>query len=57
LDGCASHLPDGSHSAAILLIVGAFSAFAVLGVWMLPLGLVLFAQDVPMLQKPDREDA
>ena len=27
-------------------------AKAVLGIWMLPLGLVLFAQDVPALQKP-----
>jgi hypothetical protein len=24
----------------------------VLGLWMLPLGLLLFAQDIPMLQKP-----
>jgi hypothetical protein len=38
---------------AILLIVGSiFSILPVLGLWMLPLGLVLFAQDVPMLQKP-----
>ena len=38
---------------AILLIVGGiFSFFPVLGLWMLPLGLLLFAQDVPMLQKP-----
>jgi len=38
---------------AILLIAGAFSVFLpVLGLWMLPLGLLLVAQDVPMLQKP-----
>src|SRR6476469_10602771 len=38
---------------AILLIVGGiFSFLPVLGLWMLPLGLVLFAQDVPVLQKP-----
>src|SRR4030081_2359303 len=38
---------------AILLIVGGiFSILPVLGLWMLPLGLVLFAQDVPILQKP-----
>ena len=38
---------------AILLIAGGiFSILPVLGLWMLPLGLVLFAQDVPMLQKP-----
>jgi hypothetical protein len=38
---------------AILLILGGiFSILPVLGLWMLPLGLVLFAQDVPPLQKP-----
>jgi hypothetical protein len=38
---------------AILLIFGGiFSFLPVLGLWMLPLGLLLFAQDVPMLQKP-----
>ena len=38
---------------AILLILGGiFSILPVLGLWMLPLGLVLFAQDVPVLQKP-----
>ena len=29
-----------------------FSFLPVLGLWMLPLGLLLFAQDVPPLQKP-----
>src|SRR5882724_9604545 len=39
--------------AAILLIVGGiFSFLPVLGLWMLPLGLLLFAQDIPPLQKP-----
>ena len=38
---------------ALLLIVGGiFSFLPVLGLWMLPLGLVLFAQDVPILQTP-----
>jgi hypothetical protein len=38
---------------AILLIAGGFFSFLpILGLWMLPLGLLLFAQDVPMLQKP-----
>ena len=38
---------------AILLILGGiFSILPILGLWMLPLGLVLFAQDVPILQKP-----
>jgi hypothetical protein len=38
---------------AVLLIAGGiFSFLPILGLWMLPLGLVLFAQDVPILQKP-----
>ena len=38
---------------AFLLIVGGICSFLpVLGLWMLPLGLLLFAQDVPPLQKP-----
>jgi hypothetical protein len=38
---------------AILLIAGGFFSFLpVFGLWMLPLGLLLVAQDVPMLQKP-----
>jgi hypothetical protein len=38
---------------AILLIVGGiFSFLPVLGLWMLPLGLLLIAQDVRLLQKP-----
>jgi hypothetical protein len=38
---------------AILLIFGGiFSFLPVLGLWMLPLGLLLFAQDVPFLQEP-----
>ena len=38
---------------AILLILGGiFSFLPVLGIWMLPLGLLLFARDVPMLQPP-----
>jgi hypothetical protein len=38
---------------AILLIGGGiFSFLPILGLWMLPLGLVLFAQDVPVLQTP-----
>src|SRR3982751_6178826 len=39
--------------AAILLILGGiFSILPVLGLWMLPLGLALLAQDVPFLQGP-----
>ncbi|CAN5245286.1 hypothetical protein BH11PSE4_BH11PSE4_37720 [soil metagenome] len=38
---------------AILLVAGgALSFLPVLGLWMLPLGLVLIAQDVPVLEKP-----
>jgi hypothetical protein len=38
---------------AILLILGGiFSFLPILGIWMLPLGLLLIAQDVPLLQKP-----
>ena len=38
--------------AILLIACGIFSFLPVLGLWMLPLGLLLFAQDVPMLQKP-----
>jgi hypothetical protein len=38
---------------AILLILGGiFSFLPVLGLWMLPLGLILIAQDLPFLQGP-----
>jgi hypothetical protein len=38
---------------AILLVVGGiFSFLPILGLWMLPLGLLLIAQDLPFLQKP-----
>ena len=38
---------------AILLILGGiFSILPVLGLWMLPLGLLLIAQDIPLLQEP-----
>ena len=38
--------------AFLLIVGGVFSFLPVLGLWMLPLGLLLFAQDVPVLQKP-----
>ena len=38
--------------ALLLVVGGVFSFLPVLGLWMLPLGLVLIAQDVPFLQKP-----
>jgi hypothetical protein len=38
---------------ALVFIVGAFlSVLPVFGVWMLPLGLLIIAQDVPFLQLP-----
>lgn len=40
-------------AVAILFVVGGlFSFLPILGIWMLPLGLLLIAQDVPALQKP-----
>lgn len=37
----------------ILLIIGGILSFLpVLGLWMLPLGLMLIAQDIPFLQGP-----
>lgn len=38
--------------AALLVVGGLLSFLPVLGFWMLPLGLLLFAQDVPALQPP-----
>jgi hypothetical protein len=41
------------YPIALILIAGAFFSFLpILGVWMLPLGLVLLAQDIPFLQRP-----
>lgn len=40
-------------AVSILLIVGGLLSFLpVLGFWMLPLGLMVIAQDLPFLQKP-----
>ncbi|MCP4621506.1 MAG: hypothetical protein GY844_34315 [Bradyrhizobium sp.] len=38
--------------AVLLILGGIFSILPVLGLWMLPLGLLLFAQDVPVLRPP-----
>ena len=38
--------------ALLLILGGIFSFLPVLGLWMLPLGLLFIAQDVPILQKP-----
>jgi hypothetical protein len=41
--------------AGLLLIVGGlFSILPLLGLWMLPLGLLLLAQDLPFLRRPMR---
>ncbi len=40
----------------ILLIIGGLLAFLpILGIWMLPLGLLLLAIDLPVLQRPMNE--
>jgi hypothetical protein len=36
----------------LLVLGGVFSILPVLGIWMLPLGLMLIAYDVPFLRKP-----
>ena len=38
----------------LLVLAGFFSFLPVLGLWMLPLGLLLLAQDVPFLRRPTR---
>jgi hypothetical protein len=38
--------------AMLFILGGIFSFLPVLGLWMLPLGFLLIAQDVPLLQKP-----
>jgi hypothetical protein len=37
---------------ALLVIASVFSILPVLGLWMLPLGLLLLAIDIPFLQRP-----
>ena len=38
--------------ALLLILGGIFSFLPVLGIWMLPLGLIIIAQDLPFLQPP-----
>lgn len=38
--------------ALLLILGGIFSFLPILGIWMLPVGLLFIAQDVPFLQKP-----
>ena len=39
---------------ALLIVAGIFSFLPLLGLWMLPLGLLLLAQDLPFLRRPTR---
>ena len=36
----------------LLMLGGVFAILPFLGLWMLPLGLLLIAYDIPILQKP-----
>lgn len=47
----ASHLARWL-AAVVLVVGGVFSFLPVLGLWMLPLGLMLIAADVPFLRRP-----
>ena len=38
--------------ALLLIFGGIFSFLPILGIWMLPLGLIIIAQDLPFLQRP-----
>jgi hypothetical protein len=38
--------------ALLLMLGGVFSILPILGLWMLPLGMLLIAQDVPFMEKP-----
>lgn len=38
----------------LLILGGVFSILPLLGLWMLPLGLLLLAQDIPFLRRPTR---
>jgi len=38
----------------LLVLGGIFSILPLLGLWMLPLGLLLLVQDVPFLRRPTR---
>lgn len=38
--------------SGLLVVGGVFSFLPILGLWMLPLGLILLAEDVPVLRTP-----
>jgi hypothetical protein len=51
--GSGGPRPGGFASAAILLIIGGLLSFLpILGLWMVPLGALLLAQDIPFLRRP-----
>ncbi len=57
LDGWLQALHSGSAwrrvpAGGALIVGGVFSFLPVLGIWMLPLGVVLLAKDVPPLRRP-----
>lgn len=39
-------------AGVVLILGGIFSILPILGLWMLPLGLLLLAQDLPFLRRP-----
>lgn len=47
-----SMLPARIIVSILLIIGGVFSFLPILGLWMLPLGLMVIAQDLPFLQGP-----
>ena len=68
LDGLEQHLPRWASNclhwirkssfwvrlplALLLVVCGIFGFLPILGFWMVPLGLVLMAQDIPPLRPP-----
>ena len=38
--------------AILLMLGGIFSFLPIFGLWMLPIGLILLAQDIPFLKRP-----
>jgi hypothetical protein len=47
-----SRLPARILISLLLVVCGLLSFLPVLGLWMLPLGLIILSQDLPMLQRP-----
>ena len=47
-----SRLPLRVLAGVLLCLGGVFSILPILGLWMLPLGLALLAQDIPALKVP-----